>query len=174
MLARERFAWVWMTSLIGVLGGYFFALRSLDAAALGHAQQIGLLAAALGSLGVIALLTRLLIRDRGEDAGVDERDRLFEGGGGGVQRALLQQDPSALRVCLPEEGLVGLERAQGGRRRLLCTGRRHDHGRLRDAVRRNGLEDRTRCRARHRSRRDCALRHGHCRVSRGLACLTSD
>lgn len=78
MLARERFAWVWMTSLIGVLGGYFFALRSLDAAALGHAQQIGLLAAALGSLGVIALLTRLLIRDRGEDAGVDERDRLIE------------------------------------------------------------------------------------------------
>lgn len=78
MLAKERFAWVWVTALTVVLGAYCAVVKSIDHAALPILTQVGLLAAALGTLGVTALATRLLVRDRGEDAGVDERDRLIE------------------------------------------------------------------------------------------------
>jgi hypothetical protein len=66
-------------ALIVVLGTYFAVVKTIDHAALPMLQQIAMLAAALGLLGVIALGTHLIGRDRGEDAGVDERDRQIEG-----------------------------------------------------------------------------------------------
>jgi hypothetical protein len=83
MLARERFAWVWLVSLVVVLGSYLVAVAAAPAwfEALGHAQRIGMLAIPLGLLGVIALATHGLSwlgrKDRvaGEP---DERDRAIE------------------------------------------------------------------------------------------------
>ncbi|MEL1264983.1 hypothetical protein [Pseudoxanthomonas putridarboris] len=82
MLPRERFAWIWLGALAVVFGAYFTYLSvNADAVAAMHmGQRIGLLALALGSLGVIAALTALLVRNREEGGGLaptDERDRLI-------------------------------------------------------------------------------------------------
>ncbi len=81
MLSKERFALVWLTALVVVLGLYFAAVTLVhytrpDLSFLG---RIGLLAIALGLLGVIAIAASLYgrFRDRGEVA-EDERDRFIE------------------------------------------------------------------------------------------------
>ena len=83
MLARERFAWVWLVSLVLVLGSYLVAVTFAPAwfEALGQAQRIGVLAIPLGMLGVIALATHGLawLRRKDREAGEpDERDRAIE------------------------------------------------------------------------------------------------
>jgi hypothetical protein len=83
MLARERFAWVWLVALIGVLGSYLIgtALFAPQLEALGQVQRIGLLAVPLGLLGIIALATyglAWLRRASEEPGGPDERDRAIE------------------------------------------------------------------------------------------------
>lgn len=83
MLARERFAWVWLVALVAVLGTYLTAVTVLapQVEALGQLRRIGLLAVALGLLGVVALATHGLSRLRRaaqEPAEPDERDRAVE------------------------------------------------------------------------------------------------
>jgi len=81
MLPRERFAWVWMTALVVVLGLYFAGVTSMhyvhpDPSFL---ARIGMLAAALGTLAVIAIVTWLYGRWRDRDElAEDERDRFIE------------------------------------------------------------------------------------------------
>lgn len=81
MLARERFAWIWLTALILVLGLYFAAVNAMHYVHpdLSFLARIGMLAMALGTLGVIAFGTWLYgyLRERGEFA-EDERDRFIE------------------------------------------------------------------------------------------------
>ena len=83
MLSKERFAWVWLTALAVVFALYFTYISvNADAVAGMHmGQRSGRLAIALGSLGVIALLTTLFGRHREEDGTptpIDERDRRIE------------------------------------------------------------------------------------------------
>ena len=83
MLSKERFAWVWLTALAVVFALYFtyLAVYADAVAAMHMGQRIGLLALALGSLGIIAGLTYLLGRQREEDGSptpTDERDRRIE------------------------------------------------------------------------------------------------
>ncbi|KAF1726992.1 hypothetical protein [Pseudoxanthomonas japonensis] len=83
MLSKERFAWVWLTALVVVFALYFtYVSVNADAVAAMHmGQRIGLLAIALGSLGVIALLTAVFGRHREEDGTptlIDERDRRID------------------------------------------------------------------------------------------------
>jgi hypothetical protein len=81
MLSRERFAWVWITALVVVLGLYFAAvsLTHYTHPELSFLGRIGLLAIALGTLAVIALATWLYghFRERG-DVAEDERDRFID------------------------------------------------------------------------------------------------
>lgn len=77
MLPRERFAWIWLTVLVVVLGMYLTGVTLGREAwlALSFLHKIGWLALALGSMGVLALAAWLATRGR---APVDERDRLIE------------------------------------------------------------------------------------------------
>jgi uncharacterized membrane protein len=81
MLSRERFACVWVTALVVVLGLYFAAVTVVHYSRpdMSFPERIGMLAVALGALAVIALGTWLYgrWRDRGEIA-EDERDRFIE------------------------------------------------------------------------------------------------
>ena len=83
MLSRERFAWVWLTAL-AVVFALYFAYVSVNAdavAALHMGQRIGLLAMALGALGIIAAVAYLVTRERDEEGRLvpaDERDRRIE------------------------------------------------------------------------------------------------
>lgn len=81
MLAKERFAWIWLTALVIVLGLYFAALNAMHYVNpdLSFLARIGMLAIALGTLGVIAFATWLYghLRERDELA-EDERDRFIE------------------------------------------------------------------------------------------------
>ncbi|MBS0380997.1 MAG: DUF2178 domain-containing protein [Proteobacteria bacterium] len=81
MLSKERFALVWVTTLVVVLGLYFAAvtLTHYTHPDLSLLARIGMLAVALGTLGMIALGAWLYgrWRDRGEIA-EDERDRFIE------------------------------------------------------------------------------------------------
>lgn len=81
MLAKERFAWIWLTALILVLGLYFAALNAMHYlhSDLSFLARIGMLAIALGTLGMIAFGTWLYgyLRERDELA-EDERDRFIE------------------------------------------------------------------------------------------------
>lgn len=83
MLARERFAWIWLLALVVVLGSYLLAAEAFapQLEAMGQAQRIGLLAVPLGLLGVIALATHGLAwlrRNAREPGEPDERDRAIE------------------------------------------------------------------------------------------------
>jgi hypothetical protein len=83
MLARERFAWIWLIALVVVLGSYLLAAEAFapQLEAMGQAQRIGLLAVPLGLLGVIALATHgvaWLRRNAREPGEPDERDRAIE------------------------------------------------------------------------------------------------
>jgi hypothetical protein len=78
MVARERFARIWVTSLyvmsmLYVMAHVGLAQFRIEPTVL---QRFGLLAAALGGLGVIAIVAWLVVRDRTGE-GVDERDRLI-------------------------------------------------------------------------------------------------
>ena len=81
MLSRERFAWVWITALVVVLGLYFAAVSMTHYThpELSPLGRIGLLAIALGALGLIAFGTWLYgyLRERGEVT-EDERDRFID------------------------------------------------------------------------------------------------
>lgn len=81
MLSKERFASVWVAALVVVLGLYFAAvsLTHYTHPDLSFLARIGMLAAALGTLGVVAFGTWLYgrWRDRGEIT-EDERDRFIE------------------------------------------------------------------------------------------------
>ena len=78
MVARERFARVWVTALYVMSMLYVMAHFALTQFRIEPTllQRFGLLAAALGGLGVIAIVTHLIVRDRTGD-GIDERDRLI-------------------------------------------------------------------------------------------------
>ncbi|NKC01730.1 MAG: hypothetical protein GKR90_24965 [Pseudomonadales bacterium] len=78
MLPRERYAWVWLTTLVVVFTTYFTTLSMLTHEELSPIVQFGLLAAALGSLGAIIGLYRAYAYFRGEQFQPDERDRLVE------------------------------------------------------------------------------------------------
>lgn len=81
MLPPERFARVWMIALIVVFALYFGALQVLIAEQvdLTFLRRMGLLALALGSLGIIAAGTWAWLRlRRGEGEAPDERDRDIE------------------------------------------------------------------------------------------------
>ena len=82
MVHAERFAWVWLTALVVVLGGYFIAVevtgRLVPEAS--FLMQLGMLAAALSTLAAVVGADRLLawVRRRGEGPEIeDERDRLI-------------------------------------------------------------------------------------------------
>lgn len=79
MLDKERFAWAWLAGLIVVPAVYFTAVESL--APVGDVVRLVLLAAALLTLGLIALAARFLSPDGGvavkQDA-PDERDLVIE------------------------------------------------------------------------------------------------
>lgn len=81
MLSKERFALVWVTALVVVLGLYFAAvtLTHYTHPEISMLARIGMLAVALGALAVIAFGTWLYgrWRDRGEIM-EDERDRFIE------------------------------------------------------------------------------------------------
>lgn len=81
MLSRERYAAVWITALVVVLGLYFAAvtLTHYTHPDLSFLGRIGLLAIALGSLGLIALGTWLYgyLRQR-DGVAEDERDRYID------------------------------------------------------------------------------------------------
>ncbi|HEY9133723.1 MAG TPA: DUF2178 domain-containing protein [Dyella sp.] len=82
MLPRERFAWVWVTALVVVFGTYFTVVGIQQSQATpSFVARMGTLAIALGSLGIIAGVTHLIIRlgnARHEAAVPDERDHLIE------------------------------------------------------------------------------------------------
>ncbi len=77
MQSKERFAWVWVGSLVAIFAAYFLVVAA-------QAQggdppplvRIGTLAIALSTLGVVAFGTWLLGRRHAD--GVDERDLLIE------------------------------------------------------------------------------------------------
>ena len=81
MLAKERFALVWLTALVIVLGGYFAAVNAMRYVHpdLSFLARMGMLAIALCALAVIAFGTWLYgyWRERDELA-EDERDRFIE------------------------------------------------------------------------------------------------
>lgn len=82
LLPRERFARTWAGALVVVFTAYFVAVAIQRAD--GDARfldQISLLAAALGALAVVALLTTYLprFRARAGDVLSDERDSTIEG-----------------------------------------------------------------------------------------------
>lgn len=82
MVSRERFAWVWLLALVVVFGAYF-AVVGLHSgyAELSMGGRIGVLALALGSLGLIAGGHHgldWLRRRREPPEPIDERDRLVE------------------------------------------------------------------------------------------------
>ena len=78
MVARERFARIWVTALYVMSMLYVMAHFALTQFRIEPTllQRFGLLAAALGGLGVIAIVTHLIVRDRTGE-GIDERDRLI-------------------------------------------------------------------------------------------------
>ncbi len=80
MLPKERFARVWLYALLVVFGLYFCALQLEGPQQnLSFLQRIGQLAVALGSLGAIAIGTRLYECLRGATMEAeDERDRAIE------------------------------------------------------------------------------------------------
>ena len=81
MLARERFAWVQLTALVLIFGVYFVVVSVLQRSQPGPTflQQIGILAIASGSLGVIVLADRMRTWFGPErKVKPDERDRLIE------------------------------------------------------------------------------------------------
>ena len=81
MLAKERFAWIWLTALVIVPGLYFAAVNAMHYLHpdLPFLARIGMLAMALGTLAVVAFGAWLYgyWRGRGELA-EDERDRFIE------------------------------------------------------------------------------------------------
>ncbi|MDF4003432.1 DUF2178 domain-containing protein [Luteibacter sp. PPL552] len=79
MLPNERFARVWLSALIVIFGAYFSTLALVRPDASSIALRIGLLAAALGVLGLVAGGTWLAQRwRRRPDDAEDERDRAIE------------------------------------------------------------------------------------------------
>lgn len=74
MLPKERFAWVWLISLVVVFGTYFTGIVVGRDAWLAQSflHKIGWLALTLGSLGVVAFCAWLFTRD---PKALDERDR---------------------------------------------------------------------------------------------------
>lgn len=81
MLPLERFAKVWMIALIVIFTLYFTVIAVMEARQIEPTflQRIGLLAAALGTLGVIAGGDRILSwLKRDESDATDERDRLIQ------------------------------------------------------------------------------------------------
>ncbi|PZQ24300.1 MAG: hypothetical protein DI562_18110 [Stenotrophomonas acidaminiphila] len=106
MLSKERFAWVWLTALVVVFAIYFtYVSVNADAVAAMHVgQRIGLLAIALGSLGVIALLTAVFGRHREEDGTptpIDERDRRIDSRASVYAYYVLMSPPVAGPSCTP-------------------------------------------------------------------------
>lgn len=81
MLAKERFALIWLTALVIVLGLYFAAVNAMHYVHpdLSFLARIGMLAIALCTLAVIAFATWLygFLHNRDELA-EDERDRFIE------------------------------------------------------------------------------------------------
>ena len=83
MLRRERSAWIWLGALVVIFGAYFATVHALQSESTEPAftTQIALLAAALLSLGGVALfdwLIRLRQDRRQETPPFDERDKLIE------------------------------------------------------------------------------------------------
>ncbi len=83
MLPRERIAWVWLAALIVVFGSYFVSISVMrqSLADASFSTQIGLLAAALATLGLVVGIDRLiaLVRNSGTEPDmIDERDKLIE------------------------------------------------------------------------------------------------
>lgn len=75
MLVQERFAWVWVCSLVIIFGGYFAAVAFIGTRGQPSiGQQIGVLAIALSALAVVAAGTWLAGRVGRSDQR-DERDR---------------------------------------------------------------------------------------------------
>jgi cytochrome b561 len=77
MQQRERTAWAWIAALVVVFGVYFGVLRLEGNQPQTFLHRIALLAIALSSLGVLALLAHFFRRERDEDGALvapDERD----------------------------------------------------------------------------------------------------
>ena len=82
MLKRERFAWAWLAGLLVVPTIYFIVVATREPICGGmDLVQLGMLATALTTLALVALLARFL-PDGGTDGptpfGADERDQLIE------------------------------------------------------------------------------------------------
>lgn len=80
MLQRERNTWIWLASLVVIFAAYFTVVVLKEPADPPFLERIRDLAVALGTLGVIAIVTQalpLLTRAGREAAQADERDRLI-------------------------------------------------------------------------------------------------
>lgn len=83
MLPKERYAWIWLTTLVIVFSAYFATISMMERhnGDLPFLTRIGILAIALSTLGVVALTTyvvQYLQRRARGDIDADERDRLID------------------------------------------------------------------------------------------------
>jgi uncharacterized membrane protein len=78
MPPKERFAWSWIAALVLVFGTYFTLVMAGSHADLPFLRQIGMLAAALTVLALLAIAAHLHARRGVDPTSFDERDRLIQ------------------------------------------------------------------------------------------------
>ncbi len=101
MLVQERFAWVWVCALAVIFGLYFGTVAYIESGGPpSMGQQIGVLAAALSSLGIVAAGTWLAGRSRGP-AERDERDKAIASRSSAIAYNVLMTGMILVGVVMP-------------------------------------------------------------------------